>query len=215
MILSAAIFDLNGTFLSDEDEYGKAFTKVLSQFGITNIPEVPHIAGIGVAENWPNLLEKYGIKTDKSIELLAKETQDAYEAMIDEVTLADGVLEFIADLKRTGVYVALATSNGWSMVDKIVEKFKLEGFFDVISTGEEVEHKKPDPELFNLTAEKLGVDAKECLIFEDAEAGIVAAHEAGMKVVAISRIGGEEDLEDADMTISSFTEMTPEVILQI
>lgn len=215
MIVTAVIFDLNGTLLSDEDEYGKAFATVLKQFGVADIPEVPHTAGIGVAENWPKLIEKYQVKTDKSAEQLAIETQSAYESLLDSVTLQEGVIDFIKDLKESGIIVALGTSNTWQVVDKVIEKFELEGLFDAITTGEEVENKKPSPDIFLVTAEKLEVDPGKCLVFEDADAGIEAAHAAGMKVVGIIRGGGSESLEEADKTITSFKEMTPELVASI
>lgn len=214
MIISAVIFDLNGTILSDEDEYGRAFSIVLKQFGV-NSSEAPHKAGIGVSENWPKLIEKFNIKTDKSIEELTRETQSAYESLIKEVTLSEGVMEFIGDLKESGVKVALATSNHWPIVDKVFDQFGLEGIFDAVCTGEEVQFKKPAPDIFLLAAEKLQVEPGECLVFEDADAGITAAHEAGMKVIGVSRTGGEETLEEADEVISSFAEMTPEIIASI
>ncbi len=215
MIISAAIFDLNGTILSDEDEYGKAFARVLKQFDIDEVDDIPHIAGIGVEENWPKLIEKYGIKTEKTPLELAKETQEAYEDMIDEITLQDGIVEFINDLKESGVKVALATSNNWEIVDKVFEKFGFEGLFDAVTTGEEVEFKKPDPDIFILTSKKLDIDPENCLVFEDADAGVEAAHRAGMKVVGIVRKSCEESLEEADITIDSFKEMSPELIAEI
>jgi len=215
MIISAAIFDLNGTILSDEDEYGKAFARVLNQFDIEGVEDIPHVAGIGVEENWPRLIDKYGIKTGKTPLELAKETQKAYEGMIDEITLQEGIVEFINDLKESGIKVALATSNNWQIVDKVFEKFGFEGVFDAVTTGEEVEFKKPDPDIFILTSKKLDMDPKNCLVFEDADAGVEAAHRAGMKVVGIVRKSGEETLEEADITIESFKEMSPELIAEI
>lgn len=215
MIISAVIFDLNGTILSDEDEYGKAFAKVLEQFDIRDVADVPHVAGIGVEENWPKLIEKYNIRTEKTPLELAKETQEAYEGMIDQVTLQGGVVEFINDLKESGVKVALATSNSWQVVDKVFEKFGFEGLFDAVTTGEEVDFKKPDPDIFILTSKKLDIDPENCLVIEDADAGVEAAHRAGMKVVGIVRKNGKETLEEADVVIDSFKEMSPELIAEI
>lgn len=78
MKISAVIFDLNGTVLEDEDEYGKAFNKVLQSLGLNPNTEIPHEKGIGVKENWLKFVEKYKIKTDKTPEMLVRETQENY-----------------------------------------------------------------------------------------------------------------------------------------
>ena len=65
-MISAVIFDLNGTVLSDEDEYGLAFKRVLETLGAEVESDQPHVSGIGVEENWPKLLKEYGVKTKKT-----------------------------------------------------------------------------------------------------------------------------------------------------
>ena len=75
MKLSAVIFDLDGTVVADEDEYGEAFARVLKKLGVIVDSEYPHVGGIGVRENWPIFIKKYNIKTDKTIEELTLLTQ--------------------------------------------------------------------------------------------------------------------------------------------
>lgn len=205
MSIAAVIFDLDGTVVADEDEYGAAFAKVLRSLGAKVTSSYPHVGGIGVKENWPVLLKKYKIKTSKSIEQLTKETQDAYFAQIDQVTLKSGLREFIGQLRERGVKTALATSNASWIVEALVEKLGLQKYFDAITTGEEVRYKKPDPDTFLVTAGKLGVEQENCLVFEDSAAGIIAAQAAGMKVVGIFRNKKHaEELKEADMLVKNF-----------
>ncbi len=176
MKITAVIFDLNGTILEDEDEYARAFIKVLKSLGVTATEAESHTKGIGVKENWPLLIKKFNIKTDKTPEALAKETQDAYLESITSISVRPGFDEFVRNIKRDGIKIALATSNTWVVADSVLNKTLLEGVFQTITTTEEVTNNKPDPALFILTADKLGADRSECLVIEDSASGIEAAH---------------------------------------
>jgi len=213
MQISAVIFDLNGTVLEDEDEYGKAFNQVLKSVGVDSKAEYPHEKGIGVKENWDAFIKKYAINTAKNSSVLTEETQAAYLKMISEVTVRPGFDEFVEKLKDSGAQVALATSNTWEQTDKILTITNLQGMFDVVTTCEEVAFNKPDPDIFTLTADKLGFERNECLVIEDSAAGVEAARRAGMKVIAIAST--EKDLEsvsNADATVEGFSEITPQMI---
>lgn len=215
MILSAVIFDLNGTVLEDEDEYGKAFNKVLKDLGVDSKKEYPQERGIGVKENWQKFIKEYGIKTNKTPDILAKETQDAYIKTISEVTVRTGFEDFTDRLKESGIHVALATSNTWEQTDKILEIVNLQGIFEAITTSDEVVYNKPDPDLFTVTSDKLGAERHECLVIEDSASGVEAARRAGMKVIAISSSEDQKKLNDADMIVEGFSEITAQVIDQL
>lgn len=213
MIISAVIFDLDGTVLDNEDEYGIAFNKVLKSFGVNTGLDYPQVGGIGVHENWGILLEKYKIKTDKTIQQLAHETQNAYLEQIDKVSLKPEIEEFIDNLKKSGIQTALATSNNWFIVQEDFDRIKLDQYFDCVVTAEEVLEKKPAPDLFLKAAEKLSALPKKCLVIEDAPAGIKAAHAAGMKAVGLARNDEMEDkLIEADLIVGSYAEITPEAL---
>lgn len=215
MKISAVIFDLNGTVLDDEDEYGAAFNKVLKSLGVVTNKDIPQTLGIGVKENWPVLIKKYGIKTDKTPEVLAYETQEAYLDQLGEINVRPGFDDFAQGLKDSGIRIALATSNTWEVVDRILTKVNLENYFEETTTADEVVYTKPDPDLFILSAEKLGVERSECLVIEDAPSGVTAAKRAGMKVVAISRDENVELLKDADLVVEGFSELSPKTLSEL
>lgn len=213
MRISTIIFDLNGTILEDEDEYARAFGEVLKNLGVEPSKTVAHKKGVGVKENWDNLVRKYSINTDKNSYILADETQKAYLRQIKGVTIREGFSEFVENLKNSGIKIALATSNTWEQTDKILEATNLQDIFDSITTADEVVYSKPDPDIFILAAEKLGSETEECLVIEDSAAGVEAAHRAGMKVIGIALT--EEDsnlLSDADFLVEGFSEITPKAI---
>jgi len=205
MKISAVIFDLDGTVVADEDEYGEAFRRILKKLGVVVRKKYPHVGGIGVKENWPIFIKKYKIKTDKSLEELTVLTQEEYKKLIPRVTLKEGLLEFINNLKKAGLKVALATSNSWDVVEKLFDHLGIEKYFDSVTTGEEVVFKKPDPDLFLKAAEKMGVEPSECIVFEDSETGIRAAHKAGMIAIGVYRDKiHKKSLKSADFLIANF-----------
>jgi len=216
MELSAAIFDLDGTIISNEDEYGEAFKIILKRLGVDEKSEYPHLGGIGVAENWPIFIKKYSIKTSKSIEELATETQAEYIKLIPRVTLQEGFLELVEELRESHILLCLATSNTWAIVEKLYDHLGIESCFDSVTTGEEVLIKKPDPEIFLKAAEKIGVDPSECLVFEDSRAGVMAAKAAGMKVVGVVRDKEQKKfIIEADLLINNFDEVSQDDVAKL
>lgn len=207
MAITAVIFDLDGTVLDNEDEYGKAFGKVLKSLGAKVNDEIPHTTGIGLHNNWKKLIKKYKIKTSKTTEELARETQEEYLKLLGSVKLKEGFEDFVENLQKSGLTIALATSNEWWMVEKIVDHMNIGKYFDCTTTAEEVTFNKPDPEIFLVTANKIGVSCEDCLVFEDSQAGVKAAKAAGMRVVGVARDESHaKELKNADMVIESYGE---------
>jgi HAD superfamily hydrolase (TIGR01509 family) len=96
-----------------------------------------------------------------------------------------GALSLVTALRMEGLRIAVASSSIRPWVEACLQKIGLGTAFEVLVTGDQVTNGKPDPEIYLLAAEKLGVDPRECLAFEDAPAGIESAHNAGMQVWAV------------------------------
>lgn len=208
MKCKAVIFDLDGTVVADENEYGEAFNRVLARFGIDTGSSYPHIAGIGVEENWEIFKETYKTKINESVNVLSQDTQKEYLKLLKSVSPKRGFVEFVEMIKKEGVTTALATSNSWTTVESILENLKLEAYFDYITTAEEVDYKKPDSQIFEITIEKLGISPQECVVFEDSQAGVTAAKALNMKVVAFYRSKEHKKaLKKADVVVKDFTEV--------
>lgn len=113
--------------------------------------------------------------------------------------LLPGVRDFIADARSRGYRIALGSASKNSRV--ILERIGLENAFDAIIDGTKVAKAKPDPEVFLKGAEALGLAYASCIVFEDAVAGVAAAHAAGMAAVGV---GTPEALPEADYVIPGF-----------
>jgi len=149
------------------------------------------------------LLELGNIKVDLSTkEKLAATKNDLYVSYIQKMTpneILPGVIKFLDELHNSGILIALgsASKNALSILDKINITQK----FDAIIDGNKVSKAKPDPEVFLKGAIELGVEPNECLVFEDAQAGIDAARNGGMYIIGI---GKPENLTNADFVIPGF-----------
>jgi beta-phosphoglucomutase-like phosphatase (HAD superfamily) len=102
-------------------------------------------------------------------------------------------------------------------VDFVLERCAIERYFSAIVAGDEVTRCKPDPEIYLTAASKLGLKPSECIVFEDAEAGIEAAKRAGIKVVALATTFSREFLAatDADVIVDDFTQVSVDMLRRL
>jgi len=212
MKFAAVIFDLDGTIVKSEREWDRAFAAVLQKLGVKTDGNDPPMHGYAIKSRWQALLAKYKIETTKTVEELEALTYTEYGKLIPEITLSGGVLEFMDTLKESGLPLGLATLTNWETTQKVLERFGLSNYFDNITTGEEVTNPKPAPDIFLLASEKFGVLPVDCLVIEDSPAGVTAAHEAGMKVIAVSGGENRNSFLDADLIVEKFPEITLKAI---
>ena len=152
------------------------------------------------------LLEIGGIKTSQEQfnRWLVEKNEDYLSLIVkmDESEILPDVQKVLTLLKKNNMPIALGSASKNAI--PILEKVKLMDYFDVIVDGTHVTKAKPDPEVFLIAAEQLGVRPKDCVVFEDAVAGIEAANNAGMLSIGI---GQEKVLSKAKFVFSNFTEM--------
>lgn len=183
--IKAAIFDLDGTLVDsmwvweqiDIDylsEHGHAVPKNLSD-------EITHLSFTQTAEYFKNrfLLE------DTIENIITTWNTMAYYHYLNNVKLKPGVLEYLIHLKERGIKIALATSNSPTLLEATLKSNKIYHLFDCITTTDEVKRNKNYPDIYLLSAEKLNVAPKECIVFEDIIAAVNGAKLAKMKVVAV------------------------------
>lgn len=126
------------------------------------------------------------------------------EIVADELVPVPGVVDFIRDLESAGLRMAVGSSGPLENVRLVVGALGVADAFDAVVSGEDVVHGKPDPEVFLIAAEKLGLDAATCLVVEDAPVGIRAALAAGMKCLAVTVTHRAALLRDAHVVRDDF-----------
>jgi beta-phosphoglucomutase len=134
-------------------------------------------------------------------ERLANKKNDWFVEYVERMTPAEifaGVPALLNDLRQRGQLIGLASSS--KNAPRVIALLGLADAFDAMVDGTMIVHTKPDPEIFLLAARKLNVAPHECLVFEDAEAGVESALAAGMACVGI---GSREQLHQADVVLSA------------
>ena len=157
----------------------------LKRFGIEYDDNLKNeIDGISFHETAVYFKNKFGISD--SVEKICKDWEDmAYDKYKYEVKEKPGCKKFLEHLRSKGIRMGIATSNKRSMVDVVLKSLNMKDFFEVITTSDEVKRGKPAPDVYLTTVNLLNVEPKNCLVFEDVVAGIMAGKSAGMKVCAI------------------------------
>ena len=183
--IEACIFDLDGTLVDSMWMWPDIDAEYLERFGIEYDDNLKNdIDGISFHETAVYFKNKFGISD--SVEKICKDWEDmAYDKYKYEVKEKPGCKKFLEHLRSKGIKMGIATSNNRSMVDVVLESLNMKDFFEVITTSDEVKRGKPAPDVYLTTANLLNVEPKNCLVFEDVVAGIMAGKSAGMKVCAI------------------------------
>ncbi len=204
MKIKACLFDLDGVVVDTARYHFLAWKKIADDLGFSfSEHDNERLKGVSRMESLDILLEIGKIKVNpKTKEELAASKNSLYVSYIQKMTpdeILPGVIRFLDELHSGGMLIALgsASKNAMSILDKINISQK----FDAIIDGNKVSKAKPDPEVFLKGAFELGVDPHNCLVFEDAQAGIDAARNGGMHIIGI---GQPENLTNAEFVIPGF-----------
>lgn len=196
--MKGAVFDLDGVLVNTAKYHYLAWKRLAKQLGFEfSEKDNERLKGVSRMRSLEILLEVGGLTfPDDEKERLAAIKNSwyvEYIEKIDESELLPGAVEYLQELKNTGVKVALGSGSKNARV--ILKNTRIVDVFDAVIDGNRVTKAKPDPQVFLLAAEELGLPPRDCVVFEDAEAGIEAAKSAGMRCVAI---GSRDTLSGAD-----------------
>lgn len=210
MHIRACIFDLDGVIVDTAKYHFMAWKRLTDQLGISFTEvENERLKGVSRMASLDIILELGGISmTEKQMVEFATLKNEWYVEFISKMTpdeILPGVLDFINEIRNANIKVALGSAS--KNTPMILEKTGISGLFDAVADGNNVSRAKPDPEVFLTAARLVKVNCEECVVFEDAVAGVQAALNAGMKCVGI---GSEGILNKAQLVISGLNEMNIE-----
>lgn len=204
MSLKACIYDLDGV-ITDTAKYHFESWKWVGDQLEYNLTEKQNLKlkGVGRKESLDKILKWSGARISEADKqnLLHKKNQ-MYLEYIDTMSPEEvflGFKEFNTKAKDAGIKVAIGSSSRNAI--RIIDKLDLVLAFHAIVDGGMTENSKPEPDIFLLAAEKLGMAPEECLVIEDSQAGLTAAKKAGMKSILY---GNDKGLKGAQMQISSW-----------
>lgn len=204
MSYKACLFDLDGVLVDTAIYHfqawkmlGENFNYQLTEEQNEQLKGVSRVESLNRILNWATYTA-----TEEQKEIWLKEKNDNYLQLIMNMNPSEilpGVVNFLGQIKADGYKIALGSAS--KNAEIILEKTHLTPWFDVIIDGNKVSKSKPDPEVFLKGAEGLGLLPSECIVFEDAQAGVEAAIAGGMKVIGI---GEASVLSDANKVIQNF-----------
>lgn len=209
------IFDLDGVIVDTAHFHFLAWKNTAMELGFNLTEELnEQLKGVSRVNSLKKILSWANTSISQNrFEKLMHEKNSEYLTHIDKMSVNDvlaGVKDFLQELNNMSVPIALGSAS--KNATTILEKVQLIQMFDVIVDGNSVSKAKPDPEVFLTGAKKLNVEPQNCIVFEDAIAGIKAANSAGMTSIGI---GNPKILKNADYVFNNFTEFEPDFIQQL
>jgi len=213
--IQACIFDLDGVIVDTAVYHYKAWKRLANGMGFDFTEEDNEkLKGVSRMASLDLILQWGGVtKTDAEKEELATRKNTWYVDMINRMTPAEilpGAKEFVESCMAAGIKTALGSASKNSMT--ILEKVGIAHLFNTVIDGNKVSKPKPNPEVFLKGAEELNVSPANCVVFEDAIAGVEAAINGGMKVVGI---GSPDVLGKANLVVSGLDKMSLEKLESI
>jgi len=211
---AAVVFDLDGVLIDSEPIHLEAAKIVLERHGIFLTPEQAAAqTGITIHVFFDKVVKEWGFPGPKPGEDWVAEKRAVFREMAESelqpVAGADGFLRALRGSANAGasccaptthpmtVRIGLASSSPRRYVDWILKKFDWNSLFDAICTIEDVLRPKPDPQMYRLIVERLSVEERKVLVFEDSPAGIEAAVAAGLDCVGVGTSYSSDSLRSA------------------
>jgi beta-phosphoglucomutase len=202
--ITACIFDLDGVIVDTAKFHYQAWKELANELGFDFTKEDNEkLKGVSRMKSLDILLEIGSLKICDDIkEQLAAKKNNRYIELISTLSPKDilpGVNDFLKDIKSKNIKIALGSASKNAMT--ILKNLNLVDIFDAIIDGNKVSMAKPNPEVFLKAAQELNAEPNKSIVFEDAQAGIIAAKNAGMFAVGV---GKPENLKGADFYINNF-----------
>jgi beta-phosphoglucomutase-like phosphatase (HAD superfamily) len=207
-MLKAIIFDMDGVIFDSELIHTSIEVNLFNKLGIY-LSKEKHNEYVGTTSYymWNDLKAKYRLTTIVN-ELVENERNEFYKYLCDNNivgAIIDGVGELIVNIFNSNLKLAVASSSPINVIEKVMNIFDLDGYFNTLVTGDYVTESKPKPDIFLYAAEKLGVKPEECLVIEDSHNGVIGAKAAGMKCIGyINKNSGNQNLLNADLIVDNF-----------
>lgn len=206
-----AIFDWDGVIIDSGKLHEQSWKQLAQELGRTIAPD-SFLRGFGMKS--ARIIEEIHCWATEPTEVasLTNRKEALYRELVarSEITALPGVVEWLQRLREANVPCAVASSTHRANIDVVLERIGLKEAFRVIVSAEDVVRGKPNPEVFLKAAERLGVEAERCVVFEDAYVGIEAGHAAGMKVVGVATTHPSEQLSAADLVVKRLDELMVE-----
>ena len=206
------IFDMDGVLIDSYHAHFQSWAIMAEMYG-ESITEDDFARLFGrtsrsiIAMIWEGL----HFSDEKIAEMDVMKEKDFRDIIKNDFPAMPGAVNLLQSIADTGCRLAVGSSGPIENISLVIEKLGAENLFDAIVTGNDVQRGKPDPEVFLIAADRLGLPPAQCLVVEDAEPGVAAAKNAGMAVAGLLSTGHQpHELANANLTVPSLAELSPE-----
>ena len=208
------IFDMDGVLIDSYRAHFESWRMIAAEEGL-NITE-PQFAKTFGRTSREIIAALWGERTCDEAEIreLDRRKEAAFRELIrEDFPIMPGAVELLDQLHADGFLLAIRSSGPPENVALTLERLGRRSLFSAVVTGMDVTRGKPDPQVFLLAAERLGLPPERCAVVEDAPAGIEAAHAAGAKAVGLASTGRtHQDLAAADLVVDHLHELSPALL---
>ncbi|MCV0402788.1 MAG: HAD family phosphatase [Chloroflexi bacterium] len=204
----AVVFDMDGLLLDTETLWHEAEVELFARHGDEfTWDDKLAVIGTNRAITARYFAKRLGGTPERGLALVDEMIELMHERVKRAVEARPGAVELIARLRELpGVGLGLASNSPRRLVDSALASARMSDAFDVIVTSDDVEHAKPDPDIYLLACERLGVAPSETLALEDSASGVAAAKAAGLVCIGVPQFA-ETDVSAADRVIGSLEEL--------
>jgi beta-phosphoglucomutase len=212
MTITVVICDLNGVLVDTDSWHQEAFRRVLAELGelLSDQDYRECCAGRTDREGFADLLRKKGLQAD--VEACVARKVHFYQEIAQATPPAYPGAQALIRSLASHYPLALASSSRRAEVDTILHALGLAESFQTIVSGEDVSTGKPNPEIYLLAVQRLGVKPAECVVIEDSHNGVVAAKRAGMQCIAVTHTHPREALVQADVVVDRLDQLSPALV---
>ncbi len=213
--LEAVIWDMDGVIADTGKYHFQAWQDVFQKRGIQfTLEEFKRHFG-----QRNDTIIRYACKgniSPEELDAVAREKEANYrDRVAANVKALPGAIELIKSLRQHRIKMAIASSAPPENIHLIIDSLGIEPYFEAIVWGREVTEGKPSPQAFLLAAKKLGVTPQNCVVIEDAVAGVAAAKRAGMKCIAVTNTNLREKLSEADVVVDSLEKVNVDSLVRL
>ena len=215
-MIKALVFDFDGLILETEGPVYQSWSDLYASYGLT-LSLSDWLTTIGTQEADFDPARELERLVGKGLDWgqIEPQRKAQEQALLQVKSPLPGVVDYLAEARRLGLFIGLASSSSSNWVKGHLTRLGLLDYFDVLRTREHVAVTKPDPALYVAVLDELGVTPNQALALEDSPNGIRAAKRAGMYCVAVPNyLTRQLDLSEADLCLTSLAEISLESLLQ-
>ncbi len=215
-MLKAIIFDMDGVIIDSHPIHRNAWRRFLASVG-REVSDSDLDFVLDGRKKEDILRHFLGRLSDAEIIEYGHRKEELFREEALELKAVEGLDEFLAKLRQSGLLLAVASSGSKSRVKYVLDRLHLASYFHAIITGDDVPKGKPDPTIFRRAAHLLGCACSDVLVIEDAVSGVLAAKSAGMRCLGVASNGRGAALAKAgaDHVVTNFVELPLPVLHNI